>query len=115
MNKRRVACELVKIARELTSAKKSPREKAFDEILKVMHKQGLMKGPITDHGTSVDKKYRYIFFSVPRYLDGEVRVYGPKFIQVKWMFGRRRHSIVHRSVAEAVKFLKSNFAEWHLY
>ena len=33
---------------------------------------------------SSDKKYRSVGFSKPASLDGEVRIYGPHFIMVRW-------------------------------
>lgn len=67
-------------------------------------------------GISEDKKYRYVLFSLPRNLDGEIRIYGPKFILVRYQ--TRYGSLPHRdnrvftSVQDAIQFLQKAFIDF---
>ena len=65
---------------------------------------------------SKDKKYRYVLISKPRVLDGEVRVYGPKFIYVSYKTAYRDLPHTDRrvfgSVDDALNFLKLAFLDF---
>jgi hypothetical protein len=83
---------------------------AFNDLVEVYNGSGVSK----------DKKYRYVLFSKARTLDGEIRIYGPKFIGIKWQTAYRALPQngwkVLRSVEDAKKFLdlafvKHNFNE----
>ena len=67
-------------------------------------------------GLSDNKKYRYVLFSLPRNLDGEVRIYGPKFILVRYQtrYGSLPHqdNRVFTSVQDAIQFLQLAFVDF---
>jgi hypothetical protein len=78
---------------------------AFNELQKVYSGSGVSK----------DKKFRYVLFNTPRTLDGEVRIYGPNFIGIKWQTAYRTMPqngwAVFRSVEDAKKFLDLAFVK----
>jgi hypothetical protein len=67
-------------------------------------------------GLSDDKKYYYTTLSIARNMDGEVKVYSPKFIQIKWQ--TRYHilpqsgSLIFDSVDNVLAFLRLAFVEF---
>ncbi len=62
------------------------------------------------------KKYRYILISKPRVLDGEIRVYGPKFIYVSYQTAYRslpaKDRRIFTSADDALNFLNLAFVEF---
>ena len=72
------------------------------------------------YGTDVNKRtangktFYSVIFCKARATDGEVRIYSPNFIQVRWQTQVRRlphqGSIIAKSVTEAKDFIKNNFA-----
>ena len=69
-------------------------------------------------GTDIheSKKYRYVLISKPRVLDGEIRIYGPKFIYVSYQAAYRslpaHDRRVFASVDDALKFLQLAFVDY---
>ena len=68
-----------------------------------------------DTGQSSDKRYRFILFGVRRVLDGEVKIYSGKFIQIGFVTSYhhlpRNDSRVCESEQAAMDFLKLAFVE----
>lgn len=69
----------------------------------------------SDYGLSKDKKYRYVLFNTPRTLDGEVRIYGPKFFIIKFQTAyralpRNGHTKFD-NLEDTLKFLKVAFVD----
>ena len=66
----------------------------------------------TEHG-----KYAALTFCKARILDGEVRVYGPKFTYIKWITGIRNlpheGKIVIRDFEKVAEFLKMAFVDFN--
>ena len=64
---------------------------------------------------SSDKRYRYVLISKQRVLDGEIRIYGPKFIYVSYQTAYRglpgKDVRVFTSVDDALNFLQLAFVE----
>jgi len=60
---------------------------------------------------SNDKKYYSIGFSIARYVDGEVRVYGPKFILIKSVGPLSSGDKILTSEENAINYLKFQFVE----
>jgi hypothetical protein len=65
---------------------------------------------------SKDKKYRYVLISKPRVLDGEIRVYGSKFIYVSYQTAYRslpaKDRRIFTSCDDALNFLQLAFVEY---
>ena len=53
---------------------------SFEEFIGFMNLNAVYSGS----GLSKDKKYRYVLFNKPLTVDGEIRIYGPNFIGIKW-------------------------------
>jgi len=91
----------------------SQREDILRELVDVLHEKGLGEVYGIIEGISPDNKYRSATFCQARVTDGEVRVYGPKFIQVTWQTANRslphKGSEVFKSVEEAKTFIKETF------
>lgn len=91
----------------------SEREELLDQIVEVLHEKGLNEVYGINTGIADTKKYRYATFCRARTLDGEVKVFGKKFIQIKWETANRslpqRGSEVFRSFEEAKEFLEKTF------
>lgn len=101
-----------RIAEEMVD--ESPRSKAataIEQFLDRMH----LNSPYLDSGMSKDKKYRYIIFAKPRTVDGEVRVYNPKFIMVSWQTAFRnlphQDRRIFGDVKDAMEFIKAAFVD----
>jgi len=93
----------------------SKREEIMDQISEFIEENHLAR-VYSGSGVSSDKKYRYVLFSLPRNLDGEVRIYGPRFILVRYQ--TRYGSLPHRdnrvftSAQNAIQFLQKAFVEF---
>ena len=91
----------------------SKREDILQEFVDLLNNKGLNEVYGIVEGISPDKKYRSATFCRARTLDGQVNVYGPKFIQVTWQTANRslphRGSEVFKSVEEAKNFIKNTF------
>ena len=87
----------------------SAREDILEELVEVLHNKGLNEVYGISTGIADTKKYRYATFCRARTLDGEVKVFGTKFIQIKWQRGGRWGNEVCRSVDEAKEFLEKTF------
>jgi len=65
---------------------------------------------------STDKKYRYVLISVPRVLDGEVRIYSEKYILVSYQTAYRtlphKDDRVYECANDALNFLKFAFVDY---
>jgi hypothetical protein len=65
---------------------------------------------------SKDKRYYNVLFSRARTLDGGIRVYSPKFIQIGWQTMYQtvgaRGSVVVESVDAAEQWLKAAFVDF---
>lgn len=95
----------------------SARTEAFKKIMDFLHNPDNRMSEVYGciEGISKDKKYRYSTFCHARTLDGEVRVYGPKYIMVRWQTAYRNlpheDTLVFDSADNAVKFLRLAFVE----
>ena len=91
----------------------SARSDIVDRMVAKLDKWRL-NSPFLDSGES--GRYRYILFSKPAVLDGEIKVFGPKFIQVKYQTGIRdlpqRDSRVFSSERDALKFIEQAFVKF---
>ena len=91
----------------------SQREDILRELVDVLHEKGLGEVYGIIEGISPDKKYRSATFCQARVTDGEVRVYGPKYIQVSWTTANRslphKGSEIFKSVEDANNFIKNTF------
>lgn len=91
----------------------SKREDILRELVDVLSEKGLGEVYGIIEGISSDNKYRSATFCQARVTDGEVRVYGPKFIQVKWTTANRslphQGSEIFNSVEDATNFIKNTF------
>ena len=87
----------------------SEREKILNKLVEVLQKKGLDEVYGIQTGLADNKKYRYATFCRARTLDGEVKVYGSKFIQIKWQRSGRWGNEVCRSLNEAKEFLEKTF------
>ena len=91
----------------------SQREDILRELVDILQEKSLGEVYGIIEGISPDNKYRSATFCQARVTDGEVRVYGPKFIQVKWTTANR--SLPHtgsetfKSVETATNFIKNTF------
>lgn len=94
----------------------SKREEIINQIADFISENGLAEVYAGDVGISDDKKYRWVNFCKARTLDGEVRVYGPKWILVIYKTAFRalpaRDSRVFTSVDNAIKFLDLAFVKF---
>lgn len=94
----------------------SPRQRATGEIYAALEKFDLLRPYGDDRGYSQDKKYRTLLFCRPANLDGEIRVYSPKWILVSWQ--TRYHNLPHKgqekftSVKETIDFLHRAFVKY---
>jgi hypothetical protein len=92
----------------------SPRAKITDEMMAFLDRNHL-NSPYLNSDVSNDKKYRYVIFAKPRVLDGEVRVYNPKFIMVAWQTAFRdlphKDKRVFGSLKDAMDFIRLAFVE----
>lgn len=85
----------------------SPRHQLAQRIANFILESRLANpfgGEVTQHG-----RYYSVLMSIPRSLDGEVRIYGPKFIHVR-LVGPLSHigsDFVFESEANALAFLKA--------
>jgi hypothetical protein len=92
----------------------SKREEIMNEISDFVSNNRLA-GVYSGSGLSKDKKYRYILLSRPRNLDGEIRIYGPAFILLRYT--TRYHALprndnrVFTSKENLIKFLQLAFVE----
>ena len=89
--------------------KTSERENILNKIVEVLHEKGMDEVYGVQTGIADTKKYRYATFCRARTLDGEVKVFGSKFIQIKWQRGGKWGNEVLRSLDEAKEFLQKNF------
>ena len=91
----------------------SVRSDIIDRMMVKLDKWKL-NSPFLDSGES--GRYRYILFSKPAVLDGEIKVFGPKFIQVKYQTGirdlPRGDSRVFSSERDALKFIEQAFVKF---
>jgi len=64
-------------------------------------------GVLTGLETSIGKPFRFVTFCRARTLDGEIRIYGPKFIMIK---SNRTNPEIFKSYDDAVAYIKDTFA-----
>lgn len=92
----------------------SVREDIMRQIASFIERNGLAS-VYSGFGLSEDKRYRYILMSKPRVLDGEIRIYGPKFILINYQTAYR--SLPHNdrrvftSAEDAIKFIQLAFVD----
>ena len=92
----------------------STREDIMRQIASYIERNGLAS-VYSGYGLSKDKKYRYILISKPRVLDGEIRIYGPKFILISYQTAYR--SLPHNdrrvftSAEDMLKFIQLAFVD----
>ena len=91
----------------------SKRQETLQEIVDVLREKGLDEVYGINTGIADTKKYRYATFCRARTLDGQVNVFGSKFIQVTWKTANRslpaEGSEIFRSLDEAKTFIKETF------
>ena len=63
---------------------------------------------------SQDKRYYGVLFSVPRLLDGFLRVYSPKYILIQCQGPLCQNDAVYLSEADALQFMKLAFVDHDL-
>ena len=92
----------------------SLREEIMERFEDFVSMNGLTR-VYSGSGLSKDKKFRYVLFNTPRTLDGEVRIYGPKFIGIKFQTAYRAFPrdnwVVFRNVDDALDFLDQAFVK----
>lgn len=64
-----------------------------------------------DVDQSNDKRYYGVLFSVPRILDGFLRVYSPKYILIECQGRLCTQNAVYESEASAMEFMKLAFVD----
>lgn len=88
----------------------SDRELLTFRIMKMFDAAGLMNGPCVWgpelFGTG-NRKYREFGFSRTRIIDGSVRVYGDRFILVRWQLGRSYGNQKFESVDSLAEWLEA--------
>ena len=84
----------------------SKREEILEELVEALQEADLDQVYGIDTGLSQDKKYRYATFCRARTLDGEVRVYGPKWILFRTMIGGRKNRYICDSKELALKYIR---------
>ena len=93
----------------------SAREELMKEVLSFVERNYLAS-VYSGYGLSKDKKYRYILISRPRVLDGEIRIYGEKFLLLKYITGYRslphNDNRVFTSTEDLIKFLQLAFVDY---
>lgn len=93
----------------------SPRSQVSQTILDFLDANGLCNVFGGDNGYGPGKKYRYILFDLPRTLDGEVRIFGPKFIQVLSVGPHgdgEGNAQVFESVENCLAFIKARWVDF---
>jgi hypothetical protein len=88
----------------------SVREDIMRQIASYIERNGLAS-VYSGYGLSKDKKYRYILISKPRVLDGEIRIYGPKFILISYQTAYRELPHNDRRVFTSAEDML-NFLQW---
>lgn len=82
----------------------SIREELSDQVLTLINELGLNTSPSAGcTGISADKKYRSVSLGWARWLDGEVRIYGPKYFLYR---DSRNRQEVLRSFDELKAYLQ---------
>lgn len=84
----------------------SKREEILEELVEALQEADLDQVYGIDTGLSQDKKYRWATFCRARTLDGEVRVYGSKWILFRTMKGGHKDRYVCNSKELALKYIK---------
>jgi hypothetical protein len=86
----------------------SKREETLEELVKAMQEADLDQVYGIDTGIVKNEtgNYRYATFCRARTLDGEVRVYSPKWILFRFMKGGRMERYVCNSKKLALKYIK---------
>ena len=84
----------------------SKREQILEDLVEALQGADLDQVYGIDTGLSQDKKYRYATFCRARTLDGEVRVYGPKWILFRTMIGGRKNRYICDSKELALKYIR---------
>lgn len=93
----------------------SARSQASQQILDFLADNGLCNVLGGENGYGPGKKYRFILFDKPATLDGEVRVYGPKFIQILSVgpLGDGEGNLqVFESVEHALAYMKARWVDF---
>ncbi len=84
----------------------SPRAELTGQIAAFLRECGLDQVYGCVEGRDPKNRYRSVTFCRARTVDGEVRVYSPGFVQVKWQDGRGgKQSVVLSSKQDALDFL----------
>jgi hypothetical protein len=90
----------------------SKREDVTQEIHEFISSKKLNR-VYSGFGLSKDKKYRYVLFNIPKYLDGEIRIYNQFFILVKFQTSFRdlphNGKMIFKSVVETKEFIEKAF------
>ena len=84
----------------------SKREEILEDLVEALQEADLDQVYGIDTGLSQDKKYRWATFCRARTLDGEVRVYGPKWILFRTMIGGRKNRYICDSKELALKYIR---------
>jgi hypothetical protein len=93
----------------------SKRQELMKEILSFVERNYLAS-VYGGCGLSEDKKYRYVLISKPRVLDGQIRIYGPKFLLLEYQtrYGSLPHNDrrVFTSPENLIQFLQLAFVDY---
>lgn len=87
----------------------SPRGELTGQIAAFLRECGLDQVYGCVEGRDPKNRYRSVTFCRARTVDGEVRVYSPGFVQVKWQADGRRGDAVLHSKQDALDFLYFQF------
>lgn len=109
-------CDIIMLSKGISRMSDRPSERRLlaERIAKLINDNHLNRPFGGDVEQSQDKGRPYnILFSVPRLLDGLVRVYGPKFIlvQMEGPLARGASDMVFESEQNALDFLRLAFVE----
>lgn len=92
----------------------SARAELQERIAAFMSENGLFDF-IGETGQSENRRYRFILFGVRRVLDGDVKIFSEKFLQISYATAYhhlpRQDSRVFQSEADLLEFLKLAFVD----
>lgn len=97
------------------TARRNPNMDFAEEVADWIRESGLARvhgGDVSVGESKNGKKYKSIGFSYPRALDGEIQIYGPKFILVKFDFRGIPGSFTARSPEEFHELMTENFGSF---
>jgi len=97
------------------TARRNQNMEFADEVAQWIRECGLARingGRVTAGESKSGKKYKSIEFSYPRAIAGEIQIYGPKFILVKYNFRGKQGSFTAESPEEFHDLMTENFGSF---